>query len=217
MLDSLKQDLLTAVTYLKDQKMRFLGKGSITLVDRANKLIVAEPAPLYPASSIYDMLVVDLSGQVIEGNGTPCADFLTHLEIYRAFPTAGCVVHSHAMYTSAWAQAGRDIPMYGTGHLDFFKEAIPCTHAVSFSEAETNYETAAGLSIAETLQKKAISFEDTPAVLLFQHGGYVWAPTASEAANRCVALEQIAMLAYLTEKINPEIAGLPRNIVGHSE
>ncbi|MBQ2696561.1 MAG: class II aldolase/adducin family protein [Clostridia bacterium] len=217
MLDALKQDLLTAVTYLKDQKIRFLGKGSMTIVDRANNLIVAEPAPAFPSSSIADMLVVDLSGQVIEGNGTPCTDFLTHLEIYRAFPTVSCVVHSHAMYTSAWAQAGRDIPMYGTGHLDFFKEAIPCTRAVTSAESESGYETSAGLCIAETFQKKSISPEDTPAALLFQHGSYIWAPTAQEAANRCVALEQIAMLAYLTEKINPEITGLPRNIIGHSE
>lgn len=213
MLDALKQDLLTAVTYLKEQKMRFLGKGSMSVFDRANNLIVAEPAPNYPSSSIADMPVVDLSGQVVEGTASPCDDLMTHLELYRAFPSVSCIVHTHGIYTSAWAQAGRDIPLYGTGHLDFFKEAIPCTRALTSSEVEEGYESAAGLCIAETFQKKSLSPDATPAVLLFQHGGYVWGPTPSEAANRSVALEQIAMLAYLTEKINPEIAGLPRNII----
>ncbi len=213
MLDALKQDLLTSVTYLKEQKMRFLGKGSMSVFDRANNLIVAEPAANYPASSIADMPVVDLSGQVVEGTASPCDDLLTHLELYRAFPSVSCIVHTHGIYTSAWAQAGRDIPLYGTGHLDFFKEAIPCTRALTPSEVEEGYATAAGLCIAEIFQKKSLSPDAISAVLLFQHGGYVWGPTPSEAANRCVALEQIAMLTYLTEKINPEIVGLPRNII----
>lgn len=213
MLDALKQDLLNAVTYLKEQKMRFLGKGSMSVFDRANNLIVAEPAANYPTSSIADMLVVDLSGQVVEGTASPCDDLLTHLELYKAFPSVSCIVHTHGMYTSAWAQAGRDIPLYGTGHLDFFKEAIPCTRALTPSEVEEGYEAAAGICIGEIFQKKSLSPDATPAVLLFQHGGYAWGPTPSEAANRAVALEQIAMLAYLTEKINPEIVGLPRNIV----
>ncbi len=215
MLDTLKQELLNAVVYLKEQKMRFLGKGNITAFDRANNLIVAEPSPDAPAVSIGDMLVMDLSSQVIEGAGIPCIDIDTHIELYRAFPHIGCVVHSHGIYTSAWAQSGRDIPVYGTGHLDFFADTIPCTRALSSSEAD-NYETSAGFAIVEAFQKKALSPEKTNAALLYQHGAYVWGGTPMEAANRCVALEQIAMLAYLTEKINPEIAGLSRNITGHS-
>ena len=217
MLDTLKQELLTAVTYLKDQKMRFLGKGSMTVFDRANNLIAAEPSADYPAISIADIPVVDISGQIVEGTGSPCIDLPTHIELYRAFPSVSCIIHTHGMYTSAWAQAGRDIPIYGTGHLDFFKEAIPCTRALSASEAESGYEISVGLCIAETFQKKSLSSEATSAVLLFQHGGYVWGSTPAETANRTVALEQIAMLAYLTEKINPDIVGLPRNIIGHSE
>ena len=217
MLDNVKQELLNAINYLKEQKMRFLGKGSMSVFDRANNLIVAEPTPNFPATSIGDMLVVDLTGQVVEGTGTPCIDLPTHLEIYRAFPTAGSVVHSHGIYTSAWAQAGRDIPLYGTGHLDFFKDAIPCTRSLAPAEAEAGYEASAGLCIVEAFQKKSLSPEATPAALLFQHGGYAWGGTAADSANNCVALEQIAMLAYLTEKINPEITGVPRNIIGHSK
>lgn len=217
MLDTLKQDLLNAITYLKDQKIRFLGKGSISAFDRANNLIVAEPAPGSPASSIADMLVVDLSGQVVEGAGNPCADLATHLELYRAFPSISSIAHSHSIYTAAWAQAGRDIPMYGTGHLDFFADAIPCTRAMIPSEVEAGYEVSAAFCMIEAFQKRSLSSEKTTAALLFQHGGYAWGTTPADAANRCVALEQVAMLAYLTEKINPDIVGLPRNIIGHSE
>jgi len=217
MLDALKQDLLNAITYLKDQKLRFLGKGNISAFDRANNLIVAEPAPGSPASSIGDMLVVDLSGQVVEGAGNPSVDLATHIELYRAFPSVSAIVHTHGIYTSAWAQAGRDIPMYGTGHLDFFADIIPCTRALTNTEAEAGYEASAALCIAEAFQKKSLSPDKTTASLLFQHGGYAWGATPTDAANRAVALEQIAMLAYLTEKINPDIVGLPRNLISHSK
>ena len=200
MLDSLKQELATAVTYLKDEKLRFLGKGNISFFDRANNLIVAEPA-LSLSAVPGDMLVVDLAGQVIEGNGTPCIDLATHIELYRTFPHISCIVHSHGTYTSAWAQSGRDIPVYGTGHLDFFADAVPCTRMLTSSEAEAGYETSAGLCIAEIFQKKSISPETTAAALLFQHGGYIWGNTVTETASRCVALEQIAKLAYITERI----------------
>ena len=216
MLDSLKQELATVVTYLKDENLRFLGKGNISVFDRANNLIVAEPAVSTLSAGSADMLVVDLSGQVVEGSGTPCIDLPTHIELYRSFPHISCVVHSHGIYTSAWAQSGRDIPVYGTGHLDFFADAVPCTRMLTPSEAEAGYETSAGLCIAELFQKKSISPETTAAALLFQHGGYIWGNTIAETANRCVVLEQIAKLAYVTEKINPEIAGIPRNVIGHS-
>ncbi len=213
MLDTLKQDLLTAIFYLKDQKMRFLNKGSISVFDRANNLIVAEPAPEHPVINETDLLVVDLSGQIVEGNGTTIVDLPAHIELYKAFPNISSIVHSHGIYTTAWAQAGRDIPVYGTSHIDFFTDAIPCTDAITTAEAESGYETASGVYIADIFEKKAYSPDRVCAALLFQHGAYAWGNSAMNAANCAVALEQIAMLAYLTEKINPEITGLARNIV----
>ncbi len=216
MLDSLKQEVLSAITYLKEQKMRFLGKGNISFFDRANSLIVAEPSTDYPSSTPGDMLVLDLSGQVVEGTGAPTIDLPTHIELYRAFSNISCIIHSHGIYTSAWAQSGRDIPVYGTAHLDYFGEAIPCTRPLSATEAE-EYEISSGQCIAEIFQKKSLSPEVTSASLLFQHGAYIWGQTPMETANRCIALEQISMLAYLTEKINPEITGVPRNVTGHNQ
>ena len=211
MLDTLKLELSNAIVYLKGQKMRFLNKGNISIVDRSNNLIVSEPGDPNVVPEPANILITDLSGNVIEGSGQPIHNFTTHLEIYRTFPNTGAIVHSHGMYTTAWAQSGRDIPVYGTSHFDYFKDAIPCTRAITTTEAE-DYGTAAGHCIVEIFEKKALSPDATPAVLLFQHGAYVWGENAMEAANRCVALEQLAMLAYLTEKINPDIKDLQRNI-----
>lgn len=212
MLDTLKQELSCAIAYIKEQNLRALNKGDITLFDRANCLVIAEPADLELIVSPDNMLITDMSGNIIEGSGQPAAVLQAHLEIYRSFPGVSAVVHSHSPYATAWAQAGRDIPVYGTGHLDTFADAIPCTRAVTPAEAENGYAVAAGCCIVETFQKKALDPDAVPAVLLFQHGAFVWGRDAMEAARRAAALEQLAMLAYLTEKINPDIKDIQRSI-----
>lgn len=212
MLDTLKEELAAAIDYLKEQNMRFMQKGSMTLLDHSNSLLVVEPKEVATPTDPDSMLVADFSGSIIEGTALASASLPAHLEIYRAFPGVGAIVHSHGMYTTAWAQAGRDIPVYGTSHLDVFKDAVPCTRAITAAEAENGYETAAGLCVAEIFQKKALNPETVPAALLFQHGAFIWGRDAMEAASRCVILEQIAHLAYLTEKINPDIIDVRRNI-----
>lgn len=156
MLDTLKQELSCAIAYIKEQNLRALNKGDITLFDRANCLVIAEPADSELIVSPDNMLITDMSGNIIEGSGQPAAVLQAHLEIYRSFPGVSAVVHSHSPYATAWAQAGRDIPVYGTGHLDTFADAIPCTRAVTPAEAENGYAVAAGCCIVETFQKKSL-------------------------------------------------------------
>ncbi len=186
-LDVMKQELTTAVLYIREQKMRYLGKGNLSVFDRANNLVVIEPEGSGIPTEAENMLVVDLAGNVV-------------------------VMHSHSMYTTAWAQAGRDIPVYGTGHLDFFEEPIPCTRAVTQAEGESDYGLAAAACIIETFQKKSLDPNRVPAALLFQHGAFIWGGSAMKTAVCGVALEQIAMLAYLTEKINPNITEVQRAV-----
>ncbi len=212
MLETLKEEIYTAVIYLKEQKMRTLGKGNISLLDRTNNLIVTEPASMLTVTDASSMLVCDLAGNVVEGNGEVHKNLATHIEIYRAFPQATSVVHSHSLYATAWAQAGRDIPVYGTGHADVFGEAIPCSRDITAQEAEENYAQAAGMVVVEAVQKHGVDPSSLSAALLFQHCAFCWGAGCMEAANRSVALEQIAMLAYLTEKINPDVVGTKRNI-----
>jgi len=216
MLDALKQELAVAVDYLKQENMRYINKGNITLLDSANNLLVVESATYAQTGDPNTMLIADLSGNIVEGNELADGSLAAHLELYKAFSCIGAIVHSHSMYTTAWAQAGRDIPIYGTGHLDYFSEPIPCTRAITINELENGYGTAAGQCVIEIFQKKSLNPETVPAALLFQHGAYVWGRDAMEAAKRCVALEQIARLAYLTEKINPDIADAQRHITPKS-
>lgn len=212
MLDAMKQELATAVLYIREQKMRYLGKGNLSIFDRANNLVVIEPEGSGIPTEAENMLVVDMAGNVVEGSGRPAVDMPTHLELYRAFPGVVSVMHSHSTYTTAWAQAGRDIPVYGTGHLDFFGEPIPCTRAVTSAEAENSYELAAAACIIETFQKKSLDPGRVPAALLFQHGAFIWGGSAMKTAVCGAALEQVAMLAYLTEKINPNITEVQRAV-----
>lgn len=216
MLDVMKQELSTAVLYIREQGLRYLGMGNLSVFDRANNLIVIEPEGSGIPPEADNMLVVDMSGNVVEGSGEPAIDVQTHIELYRTFPAVGAVLHSHSMYATAWAQAGRDIPLYGTGHLDFFKEPIPCTRAITAAEGEENYGLAAAACIAETFQKKSLDPNQAPAVLLFQHGAYTWGGNAMKAAVNGAALEHIARLAYLTEKINPNITEVQRSITPQS-
>ncbi|MBR5236481.1 MAG: class II aldolase/adducin family protein [Clostridia bacterium] len=212
MLEALKQDLAKAIECLKQENIRLLGKGSMTLFDRSNNLILTEPATSDSNCDADSILITDTNGSIVEGTGNLIPSLPAHLELYRSFSTIGAIVHSHGLYTTAWAQSGRDIPVYGTNHLEFFKEAIPCTHAVTLENAEESYGSAAGRCMVEIFQKKALNPESVPAVLLFQHGAYVWGHNVDEAIHHAVALEKIAHLAFLTEKINADITDRAGNI-----
>ena len=216
MLEALKLDLANAIECLEKENIRFLSKGSMTLFDRANNLVLAEPATPSLVCDADSILITDTSGNVVEGAGSIIPSLPAHLELYHAFSTIGAIVHSHGLYTTAWAQSGRDIPVYGTNHLEFFKEAIPCTHAVTMENTEESYATAAGRCMVETIQKKVLDPASVPAVLLFQHGAYVWGCDAEEAVCHAVALEKIAHLAFLTEKINSDITDRAGNITPRS-
>ena len=206
MLDTQKQELLCAISELDKHNFFLFNQGSISLCDRANNLIITHPAALPESPAAEQMLICDASGKPIEGDTLPCRSLSAHLELYRAFPSVGAIVHSHGLYTTAWAQAGRDIPVYGTGHLEHFSEAIPCTRAITPDEVFDSYSQAVGAVIAEMFQKKSLDPETIPAALVFQHGAFIWGIDANEAVSRAIALERIAHLAMMTESINPSVA-----------
>jgi len=212
MLDALKQDVSSAICYLVSRSLRPMGQGSVTVFDRANNLIVAEPMESPANAEPGNMLVVDLSGNVIEGDGTPCRALPAHIELYRSFPQINSIVHSHGLYTTAWAQAGRNIPVYGTGHLEFCKDAVPCTRAITIDDAEKGYHNAMALCVFEMFQKNALDPTAVPAALVFQHGAFAWGADAGTAAKNAALLEHIAKLAWMTETINPSIVDTRNNI-----
>jgi L-ribulose-5-phosphate 4-epimerase len=148
--------------------------------------------------------VIDLEGTIVEGDKKPSSDTPTHLVLYKAFPEAGGIVHTHSTYATAWAQAGMDIPNIGTTHADYFEGAIPCTRPLTKEEIDGAYEEETGRVIVERFN--GINPLCTPGVLVNNHGPFCWGKDADEAVHNAVVMEQLAKMAYLSLGINPLLA-----------
>jgi L-ribulose-5-phosphate 4-epimerase len=149
------------------------------------------------------MVVVDMDGNIVEGALRPSSDLPSHLEIYKAFPEAGGVVHTHSTYATAWAQAGRDIPILGTTHADYFSSDVPCTRDLTAEEINGDYERESGRVIVERFRENNINPVHVPACLMKNHGVMTWGRDANEAVYHAVALEEIARMAAITLGVNP--------------
>jgi L-ribulose-5-phosphate 4-epimerase len=149
------------------------------------------------------MVVVDLDGNVVEGNLKPSSDTATHLVIYKAFPEIGGVVHTHSTFATAWAQAGLDIPNIGTTHADYFSQEIPCTRMMTQQEVETAYELETGNVIVERFE--GINPVHVPGVLVCNHGPFSWGKDAHDAVHNAVVMEQCAKMAHIAYQVNPNL------------
>ena len=202
MLEKLKEQVLFANLLLVKHGLVTFTWGNVSGIDREKGLVVIKPSGVdYDAMTVEDMVVIDLDGNVIEGKWKPSSDTPTHLVLYRAFSDIGGVVHTHSRHATAWAQAGRSIPAYGTTHADYFYGDIPCTRKLSKSEIDGEYELETGNVIVETFKDK--SYADIPAVLVNSHGPFSWGRDAGNAVHNAVVLEEVAEMALETEKINP--------------
>ena len=146
---------------------------------------------------------------MVEGCLHPSSDTPTHLELYRKFPSLGGVVHTHSRWATIWAQAGRDIPAYGTTHADAFYGPVPCTRALTEEEIHGEYELETGRVMVETFQKKRIDPQQVPAVLVKAHGPFTWGSTPEDAVHNAVVLEEVAMMAWHTEALPQGAARAP--------
>ena len=148
-----------------------------------------------------DMVVVDLNGNKVEGDLNPSSDTPTHLELYRNFENIGGIVHTHSSWGCSWAQAGRDVPAYGTTHADFSNGAIPCTRALTEQEVRGEYELNTGKVIVDEFSKRGINPDECPAVLVHRHGPFAWGKYAHKAVENALILEEVCKMAHRTEKI----------------
>ncbi|MBR3148749.1 MAG: L-ribulose-5-phosphate 4-epimerase AraD, partial [Eubacterium sp.] len=148
-----------------------------------------------------DMVVMDLDGNKVEGDLNPSSDTPTHLELYRNFEDIGGIVHTHSAWACAWAQAGRDIPAYGTTHADFASGAVPCTRGLSEAEVGGEYELNTGKVIVEEFKRRGISSAECPAVLIHRHGPFTWGKDAFSAVDNALILEEVAKMAHRTESV----------------
>jgi L-ribulose-5-phosphate 4-epimerase len=152
------------------------------------------------------MVVVSLeTGKVVEGRLKPSSDTPTHLVLYRAFPRIGGVVHTHSLYATAWAQARKGIPSYGTTHADYWYGDVPCTRLLTAREIKTDYEANTGHVIVETFQKRRLDPLQHPAVLVANHGPFTWGTDAHDAVRHAIVLEFVARLASETLRLSPEL------------
>lgn len=153
-----------------------------------------------------DMVVVELaSGRVVEGAKKPSSDTPTHLELYKAFPDIGGVVHTHSRHATTWAQAGRDLPAFGTTQADYFYGPVPCTRAMTPSEIQGEYEKDTGTVIIETFRQRGLDPNAVPAVLVQSHGPFVWGTDAHNAVHNAVVLEEVAYMNLFSLLLNPEL------------
>jgi L-ribulose-5-phosphate 4-epimerase len=185
--------------------------GNASGIDRKSGRIVIKPSGVpYEQLTTQNLVVSDLNGKITESRLRPSSDLNTHLEIYRAFPTVGGIVHTHSRYATAWAQAGREIPCLGTTHADYFHGSVPITEHLTDQEIEEGYERATGHAIVRRFQGlDPLAF---PGVLLVGHAPFAWGRTPMEAAQHAVILEEIATIAYYATTLNPEAASLPKAV-----
>ena len=203
MLEALKEKVCRANLDLVRHGLVIFTWGNVSAIDRAAGLVVIKPSGVsYDGMKPSDMVVVDLDGKVVEGELNPSSDTPTHLELYKAFPNIGGVVHTHSTFATAWAQAGHDIPNIGTTHADYFHDAIPCTRNMRRSEVFGEYEKETGRVIVERFAAKGIDPDDTPAVLVRNHGPFAWGTDADNAVHNAVVLEEVAKMAYLATDIH---------------
>jgi len=171
--------------------------GNVSEIDRERGLVVIKPSGVsYEKMTVDDMVVVDLEGNVVEGKLKPSSDLATHLELYKAFPSIGGVVHTHSTNATSFAQAGRGIPAFGTTHADYFYGEIPVTRVMTDDEIATDYEKNTGKVIIERF--KGINPVKIPSVLVNNHGPFSWGIDANDAVHNAVVLEEVAKMAINT-------------------
>lgn len=205
MLEELKQRVFEANMDLVKYNLVTFTWGNVSGIDRESNLVVIKPSGVkYEEMKTEDMVVVDLDGNVVEGDLKPSSDTDTHVYLYKFFPSIGGVVHTHSPYATIWAQSGRGIPALGTTHADYFYGEIPCTRPMTREEIQGKYEHETGVVIVETFAKEKLDYRQIPGALVHSHAPFVWGKDPHEAIHNAVVLEEIAKMALWTYQLNPE-------------
>jgi L-ribulose-5-phosphate 4-epimerase len=188
--------------------------GNVSGKSDDGKYIAIKPSGVdYDKLRAEDIVILDTNGNIVEGNLNPSSDTPTHLVLYRAFPNIGGIVHTHSTYATAWAQAGKDIPNIGTTHADYFHDDIPCTRDMNEAEVKGEYELETGNVIVERF--KDLKADDTPGVLVKNHGPFSWGKDPDNAVYNAVVMEQVAKMAFVSYSVNPSTTMNPLLVEKH--
>jgi L-ribulose-5-phosphate 4-epimerase len=211
MLEDLKQEVYHANMDLPRYGLVTFTWGNVSGIDRESGYVVIKPSGVdYETMSADDIVVVDLDGHVVEGKYKPSSDTPTHIELYKAFPHIGGVVHTHSSCATSWAQSGRGIPCYGTTHADYMYGTIPCLRCLTKEEINTAYEKNTGVLIVDYFKDK--DYEAVPAVLCKNHGPFTWGKDPHEAVHNAVVLEEVAKMAARCEQIEAHVQPAPQEL-----
>lgn len=214
MLKELKRKVYEANMEVQKQNLIKYTWGNVSGIDRSKGLFVIKPSGVAYKDLTPDMMVVcDLDGNVVEGNLNPSSDTQTHAVLYKHFDEIGGIVHTHSPWATVWAQAGLDVPVYGTTHADTFYGDIPCARFLTEEEILDAYEYETGKVIVEEFSKRNIKPMDIPAVLLKGHGPFTWGKDSNEAVVNAVVLEEVCKMNYYTEKLNENVEKLPQRVL----
>lgn len=213
MLQELKRQVYEANMLLPKYGLVTFTWGNVSAIDRESGLFVIKPSGVeYESMKPEDMVVMDLNGNRVEGKLRPSSDTPTHLELYKAFPEIGGIVHTHSSYATSWAQAGRSIPCYGTTHADYIYGEVPCVRCLTKEEIDEAYETNTGKLIVSEFKRRKKEIMAVPAVLCKNHGPFTWGMDAKDAVHNAVVLEEVAKMAYRTESINSKVEPAPQEL-----
>lgn len=206
--EQLKEAVLCANLDLPKHGLVTFTWGNVSGIDRENGVVVIKPSGVsYEAMTVKDMVVLDLEGKVVEGSLRPSSDTPTHLALYRQYTDIGGIVHTHSTHATAWAQAGRGIPAFGTTHADYFHGAVPCTRPLTLAEVQGAYELNTGLVIIEALG--SANALEVPGILVSQHAPFAWGKSADDAVHNAVVLEEVARMALFTLMLTPDRPPVP--------
>ena len=213
MLEQLKKEVYEANMLLPKYGLVTFTWGNVSGIDRESGLFVIKPSGVeYDKLTPDDMVVVDLNGNKVEGRYNPSSDTPTHVVLYNRFPKIGGVVHTHSTWATSWAQAGRDIPCYGTTHADYIYGEIPCVRNLTKEEIEEAYEKNTGVLTPDEFERKAKDYLAVPVVLCKNHGILTWGDDAHEAVHNAVVAEEVAKMAARCEIINPDVKPAPQEL-----
>lgn len=201
MLEALKKEVYESNMDLVRHNLVLFTWGNVSGIDREKGLVVIKPSGVsYSALSPLDLPVLDLeTGKVVEGKLNPSSDTPTHLQLYRAFPEIGGITHTHSVYATSFAQAGRPIKAYGTTHADHFAGDVPCTRQMTPTEIAGEYELETANVIIETFRKQNLSPAEISAVLVYSHGPFTWGKNAAKSVENAAVLETVAQMAFQSE------------------
>lgn len=212
MLEQLKKQVLEANLLLPKYGLVTFTWGNVSGIDRESGLVVIKPSGVpYEGMTEEDMVVVDLDGKRVEGKWKPSSDTPTHVELYKAFPALGGIVHTHSRWATTFAQAGLDIPAMGTTHGDYFYGDIPCTRKMTPQEIAGEYEKETGRVIIETFAGKSPA--DIPGVTVHSHGPFAWGRDAMDAVHNAVVMEEVAFMDWHAMMLNPAAGRMQQELL----